>query len=121
VNLDQKRARQALNNITQVEQNTHVNRKEFSSLSRSLPAMLQVNGLGQTLAFLKSKSASSLSHEILYGHFSFWLNEIIRDGEPGDFLDYIVDQSTYIYRHAGDEAIEFSIWLRRFAEAKGWD
>ena len=120
-NLDQKRARQAFNDIEGVDGDRNVENKEYGSIARSLPMMLQTNGLAQTLAFLRSKGASSQPHLALNNHLSHWLNETIGSRRTGDFLDWIVDQRPPIYRHAGNEAIEFSIWLRRFAEAKGWD
>lgn len=40
--------------------------KEFRSLARSFPSMLQINGLGAAVAFLQSKKASHV-HEFMYG------------------------------------------------------
>ena len=119
-NMDQKRADWALEKINDVDHDEHINQKEYGSLARSLPMMIQVNGLGQTLAFLKSKASKNIVHEHLYDHLSGWLNDLIRNERQGDFLDWIVEQDTSIYRQASTEAIEFSIWLRRFAESKGW-
>jgi CRISPR-associated protein Cmr5 len=118
-NLDQQRARQALFDINHVTEGC---RKEYASLARSLPMMLQTNGLAQTMAFLNSKAPDSDAHQQVLRNLSQWLNETIRrQEEDGDFLKWIVEQQTILYRHAADEAIEFSIWLRRFAEAQGWE
>ena len=118
-NLDQKRASQALHNINHVNESC---RKEYASLAKSLPMMLQTNGLAQTMAFINSKSHDSEAHEQMLGNLSHWLNKTIRRQEAaGDFLEYIVEQQTIIYRHAAREAVEFSIWLRRFTEAQGWE
>jgi CRISPR-associated protein Cmr5 len=120
-NLDQERARQALNDIETVGRDTDVENADYGSLARSLPMMLQTNGLAQTLAFLRSNSSSKPHHRALNNHLSGWLNRTVGSGRTGDFLDWIVDQLPPVYRHAGNEAIEFSIWLRRFAEAQGWE
>ena len=117
-NLDQKRAARALDNIN------HVNDKqsEYGSLAKSLPMMLQTNDLAQTMAFMKSKAPSNYAHQQIFNHLSQWLNFAIRNVDNDeDFLAWIVSQDTNIYRHAAAEAIEFSIWLRRFTEAKGWE
>lgn len=115
-NLDQKRAQRALDDINEVTSN----QEEYGSLARGLPMMLQTNGLGQTMAFLKSKGVNSQAHRKMYGHLSRWLNVVVRNEEGGDFLDWVVKENSTCYRRAANEAIEFGIWLRRFAEAQGW-
>lgn len=117
-NLDQRRAQQALDDVSHVDDR----QSEYGSLAKSLPMMLQTNGLAQTMAFINSKSPSNTAHKKMYSHLSRWLNLAIReDDAEGDFLEWIVAQQSIIYRHATNEAIEFSIWLRRFAEAQGWE
>lgn len=115
-NLDQQRAQRALEDVENIESH----QDEYGSLARGLPMMLQSNGLGQTMAFLKSKGASNAAHKTLYNQLSEWLNLVVRDGEEGDFLDWVVRQNSNIYRQAANEAVEFGIWVRRFAEAQGW-
>ncbi|QRN84302.1 type III-B CRISPR module-associated protein Cmr5 [Chloroflexota bacterium] len=118
-NLDQKRAQVALNYIDNVPSDQQ---KDYGSAAKSLSMMVQTNGLAQTLAFLKSKAPEKPAYRLLSTQLSDWLNENLRDLEnPGDFLDWIVDQNSGIYRRASSEAIEFSIWLRRFVEAQGWE
>jgi CRISPR type III-B/RAMP module-associated protein Cmr5 len=117
-NLDQKRAARALDNINHVGDK----QSEYGSLAKSLPMMLQTNDLAQTMAFIKSKAPSNFAHQQMFNHLSQWLNRAIRNEETDeDFLEWIVSQDTKIYRQAAGEAIEFSIWLRRFTEAKGWE
>jgi len=119
-NIDQQRATQALKYIKKVPSEEQ---DDYGSLAKSLPMMLQTNGLAQTLAFLKSKSPDSIAHQMVVRHLSNWLNSILRNDEeePGDFLLWIVEEPSATYRRACSEAIEFSIWLRRFVEAQGWD
>jgi CRISPR-associated protein Cmr5 len=118
-NLDQERAGQALIDIDRVPEDAN---KVYGSITKSLSMMLQTNGLAQTLAFLQSKANEKPAYGILSTHLSDWLNATLRQGveNPGNFLDWLVKQPSGTYRRASSEAIEYSIWLKRFVEAKGW-
>ncbi len=100
--------------------------KEYRSLARGLNAMIQMNGLGQTLAFLKAKGkegqngqAAQTPHGLLYQHLSSWVSKQI-DTQGNNLLDWIVaaETSREDYRRATVECLAFGIWLRRFAEAE---
>lgn len=85
--------------------------KDFGSTARDLPAMLQVNGLGQTLAFLRSKG----HHDLLDG-ISSWV--VPRVGASEDLLKWIIEDASAVeYRRAASEAMAIAEWLKRFAEA----
>jgi CRISPR-associated protein Cmr5 len=126
--IDQNRAEASLTCIDAVLDNQH---SSYGTLSRSLPAMLQVNGLGSTLAFLCAKAGinnvDTSVHARLYNDLAGWLHQQIRKkvepqttAMPDQFLRWLISQDSYIYHLATMEAMEFSIWLRRFAEAEGW-
>ena len=100
--------------------------KEYSALARGAPADIQVNGLGQTLAFWRAKGCEkgqpkqggNNAHYQLLLHTSAWLSERGL-GRAEDALDWIINQaSTDEYRRATAETIAFLIWLKRFAEAE---
>jgi len=84
--------------------------------------MIQANGLGQSLAFLLAKAEGKNGHHRrLFDHVSVWLCTNIQPGiaKPNnDFLEWVINQETSVYQQATQEAIQFSIWLKRFAEAK---
>jgi len=87
---------------------------EYKSLASSAPADVQTNGLGQTLAFWKSKGKSE--HKTLYRHLSTW---VIREwGAEGDLLRWITNTDSVRYRQATVEALAFLAWLKRFAQAE---
>ncbi len=56
--------------------------KEYRSLARGLNAMIQINGLGQMLGFLKAKGKNELkdgrqtknAHFYLLGHLTHWMH-----------------------------------------------
>lgn len=116
---EQQRAARAWKNITDVPGQT--DETKYGSLARRFPALLQTNGLGQTLAFLRAKAGQDESdhHHVLYNQASTWVMEHMT-GSQGDLLEWILSESSDAYRRATTEAIAFSIWLRRFAEAQGW-
>jgi len=111
---DQSRAAQAWQDIGQVRTTSQA---EYGSLARKLPALIQVNGLAQTLAFLRSKPDKD-HFKLIYRHLDLWVGSHI--GAEGDLLEWIVAQNSAQYRRATTEALAFAMWLRRFAEAKGW-
>ncbi len=100
--------------------------KEYRSLARGLNAMIQINGLGQTLAFLKAKGNKKENgqpvqnpHRQLFEQLSRWISDQMQLQGQSDLLTWIIrDASTTQYRRATTEALAFGTWLRRFAEAE---
>ena len=142
-NVEQERGRQAWDNVqvikTQSERlKDNKLQKEYRSFALGLNAMIQINGLGQTLGFLKAKGKDKdkqgnqaiNAHFFLLGHLTHWMH----DHFSTDITDYILDQpaskndglldwvtrtaSSADYRRATTECLAFGNWLRRFAEAE---
>lgn len=112
-NLDQKRAAHALKCVGQVGKGDG---KEYRSLVKSAPANIQISGLGQTLAYWRSKNKHFAKD--LYEHISVWVCQRMGWDEKDDLLTQITQCSTSEYRRATIEAMAFLNWLRRFAEAE---
>lgn len=124
--LEQKRAEKAYLCIKEIldgypEGDSY--RTNYASLAQGLNQMILVNGLGSTLAFLrakaKGKDESESHHQRLYHHLNTWVGTRIYGN--GDLLNYIVTKSSNDLRRATAEAIAFSVWLRRCAEAEFGD
>lgn len=121
------------------------NKKEFRSLARSFPSMLQVNGLGASIAFLYSKGAGKSeapkqapakanaskaknAHEILYSGIAEWIRSRFdraeaekpaEDGaEPDEkgLMEQITELDSGGYRLYMNEVMNLSLWIKRFAE-----
>jgi CRISPR-associated protein Cmr5 len=121
--LQQKRAAHAWACVEEVTNKPEDFRKKYSSLVRGLLTLIQSDGLGQTLAFLKAKDESDgKTHYILaYKHLSSWATtEDSALKVQDDFLEWLLKQSTSDYRRATAEVLAYLSWLKRFAEAKGW-
>ncbi len=53
--LDRSRAQDAWDNILSIKTKTKDYQAKYGSLARNMPTLIQVNGLAQTLAFLRAK------------------------------------------------------------------
>jgi CRISPR-associated protein Cmr5 len=134
-NSEQARGRHAWTSIQEIK---GLKRKEvekkYRALARGFNAMLQINGLGQTLAFLGAKSkpdpkkpSEKNEHYYLLKHITVWTKEnfhahnlsVINDQRIG-FLIWVTDEATSSadYRRATTECLALGSWLRRFAEAE---
>lgn len=116
--LQQQRAAHAWGQVEKVAQSD----KEYGSLVRGLPAMIQHDGLAPTLAFLKAKDKGKQSshHWTAYKQLSDWVkSQITFEAESDDLLECLVKNSSTTYRHATTEALAYLSWLKRFVEAKG--
>lgn len=110
--LDRSRASAAWNNIQAVK--PHNYQAKYGSLARKMPTLIQTNGLGQTLAFLKAKGKDH--HIQMFNHLSEWL--LTRIDGTGDLLSRVFAMESQTYRLATSEALAFLQWLKRFAEAE---
>lgn len=109
--LSQQRAAYALERVQEVREN-----HEYARLCRDLPAMLLQNGLGQSLAFLRSKRKENTADK-LYGDISGWLIEKRRIYAGDDLIEAVINGDRSEYMAAQEEALELSGWLKRFADA----
>lgn len=113
--LQQERAKYALEQVQAAVSNSDVNGKEFKSYAAGLPAMIQMNGLGQAAAFYFSQGKT---YRKLYEILSGWLT---RAGQPyagkPDLLAGITQQDMHDYRVAQAEALLLLDWVKKFAKA----
>ena len=113
--LEQRRAADAWSKVTGVSDSLQ---SGYASQAQRLGSLIQVNGLGQTLAFLRSKAGDKQEMQVLYEHISTWVTPHM--GVQGDLLEQMMGWSSADYRRATTEALAYALWLRRFVEAQGW-
>jgi len=116
VNIDQERARFALEKIKRLKEVVKGEEAEkYRAYVRRLPSMILRNGLGLTLAFIKGKGGT---HELIYNHLQQWFvkKKFINEGD--DLLEKLLRQNAVTYRNWTKEALAFAIWLQRMAEAE---
>src|SRR6266567_3078 len=119
---EQKRGAQAWENIRVIKDLDKQSadkklEKEYRSLARGLNAMIQINGLGQTLGFLKAKGKNDekKAHYLLLTHLTWWMqeakhfraanSEVMKKGYDG-LLRWVLDPDTSSddYRRATTES-----------------
>jgi CRISPR-associated protein Cmr5 len=125
--LDQKRAKQAWDEIQSVMNRPADFKKKYGSFARRVPMLVLTNGLGQTLAFLFSKakfqeqnrSVEAQAYGELFHHLSKWtMSQIAPTSSDQTLLDWILRGDSAAYRRATTEALAYLTWLKRFAEAE---
>jgi CRISPR-associated protein Cmr5 len=116
--VEQQRAQFALGRVQDVKGRQQIARA-YRQEVMGLPAMILVNGLGQTLAFLKAKCEGSRKqneHEAVYRHLNDWVRTQL--GLAGDLLEEVTRMDAGQYRLARAEALAVLGWLKRFAESE---
>lgn len=91
----------------------------FVSYIQQLPVMIHQNGLGQAVAFYKSKGDEHLK---IYNILKNWLCKESKifgaDRVTNDLLKNIVETDMANYRMAQSEAQAYLYWLRHIAKSK---
>lgn len=121
--LAQERAEEAWKAVEEVkkqaqrEKSQEDYKKRCAALARRLPALIRSNGLGQTLAFLKSKDGEE--HTWIANSLSKWVKSQLGIDSSKDLLGWIVNEADQrSYRYATQEALAYLLWLKRFAESE---
>lgn len=118
--VEQERAAYALKKITEAK-GAPIKQSELKAYASSLPSLILKNGLGQAMAFAKSKSDSKgkgLSWDLLYKMLEEWLK---KPGQPyagKSLLEGITSTDQSVYRQAQAEALALLVWIRRFARSE---
>ena len=119
--LGQKRARQAWEDVQSVVNRADDFKKKYGSLARKVLTLIQTNGLGQTLAFLRAKGKDDPAdaHNVLFEHLSRWtMSQVAPNAGSQNLLEWVLQTDSNNYRRATAEALAYLTWLKRFAEAE---
>jgi len=128
--IQQKRAHFALSLVDKVtgESDGKSNSvpKCFKSYANSLPAMIQMNGIGQALAFAWQKSRGKQEDEstawrLLFEGVRDWLlkeRKIWGQGNSDSLFEALTGGSQYQYQLAQAEAQALLFWVKEFARAR---
>ncbi len=122
--LDQKRAKRAWEDIQKVNglpAEFNGLKKSYGSLARRVPMLILTNGLGQTLAYLRSKGKDDpkKEHYIIFQQLSYWtMSQVAPESQNQSLLDWVLQTDSTAYRRATAEALAYLSWLKRFAEAE---
>ena len=119
-NIELERAKEAWGCIDYVNSKKNDKfKKEYRSVVMKSPTMIITNGLGQTLAFLKSKGKNDKSkpEEKLYRDIEGWLDKRVQWTAKGELMEKVISLPNDKFRYATAETLSFLSWMRRFADA----
>ncbi len=95
---------------------------KYHSLARNFPTMVQSMGIGQTVGFLMARKEREEAAELLLSHVTAWLTDakspVPWSRTDQELIDRLVKESPQVWWSVEREAIEFGVWLKRFAEAR---
>lgn len=119
--MEQDRAEFALRKIEAMLQDPSTTAQvEVRRHLHSLPALIRMNGLGQALAFFRSKGVGT-GHEHIYRIVSEWLCANTSAGrvftQDADVLKAITQSDIHHYMAAQNEALALLEWLKKLATA----
>jgi len=96
---------------------------EYKSYIRKIPMMIKTNGLGASLAFVRSKAKDENAYKLIYKQIGDWLETEQKkylfetaDKNATDLVDKIISLKSQEYRAVTIEVLAFIIWLRRFVD-----
>jgi CRISPR-associated protein Cmr5 len=117
-----QRAQWAWESVSKAEKQKPSDRKRYGTLARRLPALLQSNGTGQTLAFLyaKSDAKNRNAEQLLLENLKERLEKCLpRTATSVDILlKVVIDLQPGEYRLVSRELAASADWLKRMAEGK---
>lgn len=119
-NIEHERAKEAWSCVDYVNsKETGKFKKDYRSVVMKSPTLILTNGLGQTLAFLKSKGKNDASNpeEKLYKDVEGWLDKRVKWTVKGGLMEKIIALPNDKFRYATAETLSFLSWMKRFADA----
>ncbi len=119
-NIEHERAKEAWNCVDYINaEEGDKFKKEYRSVVMKSPTMIITNGLGQTLAFLKSKGKNddSKPEEKLYKDIESWLDKRVHWTARGGLMEKVIALPNDKFRYATTETLSFLSWMKRFADA----
>ena len=125
--IEQGRATYAFKVVQEVSDNEPKKLKEnYKSVAKKLPVLIKTNGLGQTLAFVKSKGGKKdkngkkveNGYDKLYKQIGDWLrtdvaNQLVQQGE---LVEQVIQLKSPVYRQVTVETLALLNWMRRFVD-----
>lgn len=119
--IEQGRASYAFKVVQEVSDSL---KKEYKSAAKKLPVQIKMNGLGQSLAFLKSKGEKDEekpknAYDKLYKDIGIWLQtedakRLVEEDE--ELVKEVIQLESHAYRQVTVETLALLNWMRRFVD-----
>jgi CRISPR-associated protein Cmr5 len=95
--------------------------KEYKSYVKKIPALIKMNGLGATVAFIAAKkkddrNKKEYAYEVIYTQLQRWLVQKGLVERQQDLAAAVVALDSLSYRMVTGEVLALFKWVSRFAE-----
>lgn len=112
--IEQGRASQAFDFVNHVKTHKADTWDEYKSGVRKLPVLIKTNGLGQALAFIKSRK----NFPGIYEQLADWLQKKDAKGliGGGELVQEVIQLPSATYRQVTLETLAMLLWMRRFVD-----
>ncbi len=116
--LEQKRAEFAYGKVKSVKGKNFEG--DYARYVKNAPALILTNGLGNTLAFYRSKMKKGErdAYAELYSHIEEWLKKQEYCDENQDLLEWISNTDSLLVFQATQEVLALLNWMTKFAKAE---
>ncbi|OCS91028.1 type III-B CRISPR module-associated protein Cmr5 [Caryophanon latum] len=116
IGIENGRAAFAFRVVETAVNDKNVTSSEYRSYVKKLPTLIQVNGLGQALAFCYQKGKT---YRVIYDQLHEWLKQskpqyFKNDGKS--FIEVVINLDSQSYREVTVEVMAFLNWMRKFVE-----
>ncbi|WP_044895092.1 type III-B CRISPR module-associated protein Cmr5 [Bacillus alveayuensis] len=116
VGIENGRASFAFESVKSAFEDERVTFESYRSYVKKMPSLIQVNGLGQTLAFCYQKGKE---YRVIYNQLHKWLKERYSQyfQEPNkEFVEVVIGLKSADYRVLTMEVLALLNWMRKFAD-----
>lgn len=121
--IEEGRAAYAFTAVKKAVNDSNIDNKELRSYIKKMPTMIQVNGLGQTLAFYYSKKDSNRrqnQYQVVYKMVAEWILKYkyphLSENYTDDLVECVINLDSKQYKLVTNEVMSLLNWLRRFVE-----
>ena len=124
--VEQGRAETALHHVQAAVDAGNEVADKYKSYVKNLPMLIQVNGLGTALTFVKAKGTGSSNeaqaYALIYDQVDEWLGDASNayvfagSDSSGGLVERLVTLDSKAYRAATRETLLLLHWLRRLAD-----
>lgn len=116
--IEEGRAAFAFEHVKQAVEELAEDAQNYKSYVRSLPSMIQVNGLGQAMAFYYARKRKYKAYRDIYNSIFNWLQRKFPDHfqQQNELVEEVVKLRSEDYRMITMELLALMNWMGRFAE-----
>jgi CRISPR-associated protein Cmr5 len=117
--LEQGRAKHAYDRAANASQQGF--KKEYKSWAKKVPMLIKSNGLGATLAFLKSNNKKP-HHNAILNDIQSWIEKDVKFSsiyhslKGDDLVARVINCDSLYYRAFTIEILAYLNWLKRFSD-----